>query len=512
MTIGIEPEYTIAYNSNQNGIAERGIRTTENQIRAMLQDACLPLEFWPEAADADLYVRNRVATGPVINGEPTSPMQAFTGIKPSIEHLRVWGCKCYSPVDTRSLPEGSRTDKLVNRGRPGVFMGYDENTTSHYRIWAPDRQEVIKHHKVTFSENEKWGSTSLNLKVITPNELPPRRPVGRPRKNAIAASDTITPEKIAAAEPMAVEPAVPAPVNTGNWRAPIIKERVPETIPEDQCVEDQDDSAEVNELTAESTVQTRAKLASLTPPKPAQQFLHVAIPKRKRQDATDEEERDKHRDKIARAILALLAQDSEDTEDEEWALAAVLDKTTKRFVDRLVIPVPETYEEAIKDPVWGKLWLEAIQAELTALISNGTWDVVVPPKGANLVTSKWVFKAKMHVDSTLDKLKARMVTRGFSQIYGVDFTDTFAPTIKFDTLRLFLVLVALEDLECHQVDVNNAFTESFLKEVIYMAPPPGVDLPPGQALRIRRSLYGLKQAARDWHERYVKELLKLGFE
>ena len=240
--------------------------------------------------------------------------------------------------------------------------------------------------------------------------------------------------------------------------------------------------------------------------------MHIAILKRKRQDATDEEERDKHRDKIARAILALLAQDSEDTEDEEWALAAVLDKTTKRFVDRLVIPVPETYEEAIKDPVWGKLWLEAIQAELTALISNGTWDVVVPPKGANLVTSKWVFKAKMHVDGTLDKLKARMVARGFSQIYGVDFTDTFAPTIKFDTLRLFLVLVALEDLECHQVDVNNAFTESFLKEVIYMAPPPGVDLPPGQALRIRRSLYGLKQAARDWHERYVKELLKLGFE
>ena len=105
--------------------------------------------------------------------------------------------------------------------------------------------------------------------------------------------------------------------------------------------------------------------------------------------------------------------------------------------------------------------------------------MIVPPRGANIVTSKWVFKAKMYIDGTLDKLKARLVARGFSQMYGVDFTDTFAPTVKFDTLRLFLVIIALENLECYQVDVNNAFTESFLNEVIYINAPPGVDLPPG---------------------------------
>ena len=85
----------------------------------------------------------------------------------------------------------------------------------------------------------------------------------------------------------------------------------------------------------------------------------------------------------------------------------------------------------------------------------------------------------MHVDGILDKLKARLVARGFSQMYGVDFIDTFAPTIKFDTLRLFLVIIVLENLECYQVDVNNAFTESLLNEVIYINAPPGVNLPPG---------------------------------
>ena len=103
------------------------------------------------------------------------------------------------------------------------------------------------------------------------------------------------------------------------------------------------------------------------------------------------------------------------------------------------------------------------------------------------------------------------MAKGFSQIYGIDYEDTFAPTIRYDTLRTFLAIVAMENLECHQLDINNAFTESFLKEVIYMAAPPGVKVAPGRVLRILRSLYGLKQAARDWNERCVVELIKLGF-
>ena len=127
------------------------------------------------------------------------------------------------------------------------------------------------------------------------------------------------------------------------------------------------------------------------------------------------------------------------------------------------------------------------------------------------MTSKWVFKTKIHIDDILDKLKVRLVVRDFSQTYGVDYTNTFAPTVKFDTLRLFLVIVTLKDLKFHQVNVNNAFIESFLKEVIYMTSSPGVELPLGQALLIRRSLYELKQAVRDWNERCVKKLKKLDF-
>ena len=100
------------------------------------------------------------------------------------------------------------------------------------------------------------------------------------------------------------------------------------------------------------------------------------------------------------------------------------------------------------------------------------------------------------------------MARGFSQVHGQDYSETFAPTVRMDTLRLFLAIVALENLECSQFDIKNAFTESRLKEKIYMSPPQGVEVKKGFALQVLRSLYGLKQAARDWNLLIKRELLQ----
>ncbi len=74
----------------------------------------------------------------------------------------------------------------------------------------------------------------------------------------------------------------------------------------------------------------------------------------------------------------------------------------------------------------------------------------------------------MHVNDSLDKLKTRLMIRDFFQIHEVDYKNTFTSIIKFDTLQVFLAITTMKDLELHQVNVNNAFTESFLKEIIYM--------------------------------------------
>ena len=103
----------------------------------------------------------------------------------------------------------------------------------------------------------------------------------------------------------------------------------------------------------------------------------------------------------------------------------------------------------------------------------------------------------MHVNDTLNKLKIKLVARDFSQMYEIDYTNIFASIVKFDTLRLFFVVVILENFECHQMNVNNAFTKSFFKKIIYMKFSSNVDLFFEQALLIRRNLYELKQTIRD---------------
>ncbi|KAI0992435.1 hypothetical protein K3495_g15750 [Podosphaera aphanis] len=162
------------------------------------------------------------------------------------------------------------------------------------------------------------------------------------------------------------------------------------------------------------------------------------------------------------------------------------------------IPIPRTYREAMRSP-HSKEWEKAIKSKIDQLILNGTWEEFILPDGANLVSTKWVFTIKETANGEIERFKARLVARGFSQSPGVDFTETFAPTVRMDTFRIFLATVAKRDLECSQFDIKNAFTESQLKEDIFLAPPQGVVVSQGKVLKAMRSLYGLKQAGRDWN-------------
>jgi len=175
------------------------------------------------------------------------------------------------------------------------------------------------------------------------------------------------------------------------------------------------------------------------------------------------------------------------------------------------VPIPTNYHAAVSDPIHGRRWQEAVQKELDGLIGNRTWQEEKLPRDANQVTSKWVFTVKYNIDGSIERYKARLVARGFTQIYGQDFEETFAPTIRIDSLRMLMAIMAVEDMEAEQVDVNNAFTESKLRETIYMKPPPGVEIRPGTTLRLLQSLYGLKQSAREWYLRCSKVLKDMGF-
>ncbi|CAI7854260.1 unnamed protein product, partial [Closterium sp. NIES-54] len=158
------------------------------------------------------------------------------------------------------------------------------------------------------------------------------------------------------------------------------------------------------------------------------------------------------------------------------------------------------------------LWQAAMDAEMASWKSTGTYVDEVPPPGANIVSGMWIFRVKRPPGSP-PVFKARYVARGFSQRQGVDYFQTFSPTPKMTTLRVLLHVAAQRDYELHSLDFNTAFLQGSLHEEIWLRRPPGFtgSFPPGTQWSLRRPVYGLRQAPREWHDTLRTTLAALGF-
>ncbi|CAI7807517.1 unnamed protein product, partial [Closterium sp. NIES-53] len=143
--------------------------------------------------------------------------------------------------------------------------------------------------------------------------------------------------------------------------------------------------------------------------------------------------------------------------------------------------------------------------------STGTYVDEVPPPGANIVSGMWIFRVKRPGSPPV--FKARYVARGFSQRQGVDYFQTFSPTPKMTTLRVLLHVAAQRDYELHSLDFSTAFLQGSLHEEIWLRRPPGFtgSFPPGTQWSLRRPVYSLRHASRDWHDTLRTTLAALGF-
>lgn len=146
-------------------------------------------------------------------------------------------------------------------------------------------------------------------------------------------------------------------------------------------------------------------------------------------------------------------------------------------------------------------------------MANGTWELVEVPPGTKVLPVKWVLKVKSDAAGNIDKFKGRVVVKGYEQEPGVDFDEVYAPVSKYATLRAVLAMAAAYDLELHQLDIKTAFLHGELEEEIYVEQPPGYEEGgPRMVCKLKKALYGLRQAPRAWHNRLKQELEKLGFQ
>ncbi|TQE12286.1 hypothetical protein C1H46_001939 [Malus baccata] len=174
---------------------------------------------------------------------------------------------------------------------------------------------------------------------------------------------------------------------------------------------------------------------------------------------------------------------------------------------------PISYSQAIGSSQ-STLWQNAMKEELDSMYKNNVWTLVESSPQIKPIGCKWVYKTKRDALGKIERHKARLVAKGFTQREGIDYNDTFSPVSSKDSMRVVMALVAHFDLELHQMDVKTAFLNGDLEECIYMKQPTGF-VERGKenmVCQLNKSIYGLKQASRQWYLKFDQIVSSQGFE
>lgn len=395
------------------------------RARSLVDDTNLPGYLWTEAVATANYLVNR---SPTRSNFGVTPEEKYSGTKPHVHHLRIFGCLAYLHV-----PKEQRR-KLESKTKRCLFLGYDEQSKV-YRVFDPEKRKVILSKDIICDE-AKVGYQHLLTSIPVPEDIfPPLAP-------NLEAPDETQP---------------PLPIN--------LPDQPTESSPENSILP--------RSPSPEPLQRTQLENANPTPLVP-QESLEPAGPRYPR----------RHRSPSKRL------------KDYFWTLSSELTEE------------PRSYHEANTDERWTK----AMQQEIDSIKKNHTWDVVDRPINKTPITGKWIFKTKKGPLGKIEKLKARIVARGFQQTPGIDYFDTFAPVVRWSTIRAILAIAAKRKWKVRQMDVKTAFLNGHLSEEVYMEIPDGFDGAgdPTKVCKLNKALYGLKQAPKAWYSRIDSWLTQQG--
>nr|GEU52856.1 zinc finger, CCHC-type [Tanacetum cinerariifolium] len=190
---------------------------------------------------------------------------------------------------------------------------------------------------------------------------------------------------------------------------------------------------------------------------------------------------------------------------------AIFDENRLSSIPRPSLKIPNGTEDIGGSDV--AFWKEAINDEMDSIMGNNTWVLADLPPGCKHLGCKWIFKRKLKVDETIKKFKAMLVNQGFKQKSGIDYFDTYALVACINTIRLLISMASIYNLIIYQMDVETAFLNGDLDEEVYINQPHGFIMPDNKNMvcKLIKSLYGLKHAPKQWHQKFDKVVLSNGY-
>ena len=447
---GIQQTFTSPYSPEQNGVAERSWRTLMESVRCMLLESKSPKSLWVAALDTACHVTNCIVPKSSTNGK--SPFEMFYGKAPDLNSIRVFGCPAYVHDETHQGKLGPRSEK-------GRFIGYEKNSRS-YVILLPNGKVRVSHN-VIFDEKFENAPVSrgtvddsLDGVICIEGEDP------------LAPS---TPEVDISTEIIENIPNVQDAIqNVPN---------IPDVIQNVPNVQNVPDFQNLNEIDPET-----AKVPETTTvnwkkdPTHPNAFKTHALP--------DVNLQRSDRQRRPPRLLEDYANVATEFEAE-----------------------PKSFKEAMETDEADK-WKEACKHEIGVL--SKTWTLVPRPADRKVIGCKWVFKRKRDADGHVTRHRSRLVVKGYSQIPGVDYQESFAPVARISTLRVLLAVANQRDWDIENSDIRNASLNAELKEAVYIEQLDGFNDGSNRVIQLHYSLYGLVQAGHNWNETLNKWLIEIG--
>ena len=550
----IQARYPGAHLHQSQAIVERVLRTLQDMTRAMLHTAHCPQSEWEFAWQHAVHIYNRLPHDHFDNKK--CPLEAYSGYQPTYNRLKVFGCAAYSykevqsgKLDTRAEPliyVGSNehnTHKLYNRASKTVLdnkghVKFDENiqTEGGRLITAPHLTDTL-----AFIHNESLSEMPENLQSYNDMEIGKiidsqiyydentqeatalfsvqLRKEGNQKQNNneqcwVQANELVTKGTGCTTQKN--------PRNK-HWKHNINKMK--SYVLDEQNREKLSKHSEMFQVIGFTTAKTEIPVLIIGTYKSASDKLTYKMCKLNEQNddlslminSLRNNKLNWNYEYNPPTVNAMMSR-FHNFADQEWYLGETPDSLKDMYTNAynmvnsmvetdinrsfLTYIEPLTYQQAIHDQIHKEGWQEATDKEMRQF---DTLKAMIPAKwedikDENIVDSKVVYKLKLLANGEIEKYKARLVARGFTQQYGVDYFENFSPTPQIGGIRIVIGFILHHQLKRARGDVTGAFLNATLKEKIFLKLPRGIKFKGSEYVQLLKSCYGLKQAGRDWND------------